>query len=95
MNLLTKEQQESSENSKNCYVCKNKFGNKYWRNKKYHKVRDNCHYTGSYRGAVRSICNSKNNVPKKMPTVFHNGSNYDYHLIIKELPEVFKNHLLL
>ena len=46
MNLLTKEQQESSENSKNCYICKDKFINKYWRNKKYHKVRDNFHYTG-------------------------------------------------
>ena len=24
------------------------------------------------------------------PTVFHNGSNYDYHFIIKELAEEFK-----
>ena len=25
--------------------------------KKYHKVRDHCHYTGKYRGAVHSIFN--------------------------------------
>ena len=27
---------------------------------------------------------------KKIPIVFHNGSNYDYHFIIKELTEEFK-----
>ena len=27
----------------------------------------------------------------KVPIVFHNGSNYDYHFIIKELAEEFKN----
>ena len=25
------------------------------------------------------------NEPNEIPIVFHNGSNYDYHLIIKEL----------
>ena len=29
MNLLTKEQQESYENAKICYICKEKFENKY------------------------------------------------------------------
>ena len=29
-------------------------------------------------------------VPKKNPIAFHNGSNYDYHFIIKELGEEFK-----
>ena len=33
--------------------------------KKYHKVIDNCHNTGDYRGARHSICNLKYNVPKK------------------------------
>ena len=53
--------------------------------KNHQKVRDHCHYTGKYRGAVHSICNSKFNVPNEFPVVFHNGSNYDYHFIIKEL----------
>ena len=43
-----------------------------------------------YRGAAHSICNSKSSVPKKIPLVFHNGSNYDYHFVIKELAEWFK-----
>ena len=25
--------------------------------KKHHEVRDHCHYTGKYRGAVHDICN--------------------------------------
>ena len=59
-------------------------------NKKYHKVRDHCHYTGKYRGAVRSTCNLRYKTPKEIPVVFHNGSRYDYHFIIKELAEEFK-----
>ena len=40
MKLLTKEQQESYENRKSCYICKEKFENKYSKDKKYCKVRD-------------------------------------------------------
>ena len=40
------------------------------------KVRDHCHYTSEYRGAVDSIFNLKFSVPKEIPIVFHNGSNY-------------------
>ena len=29
-------------------------------------------------------------MPKKISILFHNGSNYDYHFIIKELAEEFK-----
>ena len=87
MKLLTKEQQESYGNVKICYICKEKFENKYFKDKKYCKVRDRCHYTGEYRGAAHSICSLKYIVPKKASVVFHNGSNYDYHFIIKELAE--------
>ena len=57
--LLTKEQQESYENAKICYICKENFENKYLKDKKYRKVRDHSHYTGEYRGAAHSICNLK------------------------------------
>ena len=43
------------------------------------KVRDHCHYTGKYRGAAHSACNLQYKVPKSIPAVFHNGSNYDFH----------------
>ena len=67
MKLLTKEQQESYENVKICYICKTKkkkIENKYLKNKKYLRVRNHCHYTGKYKGAVHSICNLKHSVPK-------------------------------
>ena len=93
--LLTKKQQESYENAKICYICKGKLQNKYVKDKKYCKVRDHCHYTGEYKGAVQSICTLEYSVPKKFPVAFHNGSNYDYHFIIKESAEEFfkKNYL--
>ena len=43
-----------------------------------------------YRGAVHDICNLRYKIPKEIPVVFHNGSTYDYHLIIKELAEEFE-----
>ena len=39
---------------------------------------------------VYSICNLRFNVPNEIPDAFHNGSNYDYHLIIKELANEFE-----
>ena len=64
MKLFTKEQQESYENSKIRYICKEKFENEYLKDRKYRKVRDHCHYTGEFRGVVQSICNLKYSVPK-------------------------------
>ena len=36
---------------------------------------------GIYRCTTHSIWDLKSNVPKGIPVVFHNGSNYDYHFI--------------
>ena len=58
--------------------------------KNYDKVRDHCHYTGKYRGAAHKICNLPYNTPRQVPVIFHNGSNYDYHFIIKGLAEEFE-----
>ena len=52
MKLLKNKQQEPYENTKNSYICKEKFEDKYIKGKKYCKVRDYCHYTGEYRGVV-------------------------------------------
>ena len=76
MNLFTKQQQESYKNAKICYIWKEKYVKKCLKDKKSRKVRDYCHYTGEYRGAVHNICNSKQIVLKKVPIVFHNGSMF-------------------
>ena len=60
----------------------------------YCKFRDHCHYTGKYRGTAHSICNLKYSVPKQSTIAFHNGSNYDYHFIIKELAEEFEKQFI-
>ena len=39
---------------------------------------------------IAYICNLKYSAPKKIPMVFHNGSNNDYHFIIKKLAGEFK-----
>ena len=62
--LLTKEQQESHENSKTCYIYKEKFKDKYLKDKIFCKGRDHCHDSGEYRGAGNITCNSKVSVPK-------------------------------
>ena len=90
MRLLTKEQQESYENAQICYICKEKFENKYVKDEKYCTVRYHWHYAGEYRCAAHSICNLKYSVPKQIPVGLHNGSNYDYHFIIINLAEEFK-----
>ena len=59
--ISTKEQQESYENAKFCYICKEKFQNKYLKDRKYRKVRDHCHYTEG----AHSIFNLKYRVRKK------------------------------
>ena len=45
MKLLTTEQQESYENAKICYICKEKFRNKSLKDKKDRQFRNYCHYT--------------------------------------------------
>ena len=45
MKSLTKEQQESYENGKICYICQEKFETEYAKDKKYRQVKDHCHFT--------------------------------------------------
>ena len=42
------------------------------------------------RGAAHNICNLRYTVPKKIPIVFHNGSTYDYHFVVKKLVKEFE-----
>ena len=55
MKLLTKERQKSYENAKIYHICKEKFKNKYQKDRKYCKDRDHCHYTGAYRALLQTL----------------------------------------
>ena len=81
---LTDEENKSYKKQKVCNICKKGFSTDD-NNKKYHKVRDHCHYKGKCRGAAQSICNFRNQTPKEILAVFYNGSTYDYLFIINEL----------
>ena len=82
----TKEDLEEYKKATVCWICKETF-------KKYNKdsddnkikVRDHDHYTGKYRGTAHKDCNLKLKIPKFIPIIFHNGSGYDFHLIIEAL----------
>ena len=47
---------------------------------------------GKYRGAAHNVCHLRYKVPTEIPVVFHNGSTYDYHFIIKELVKEFEGN---
>ena len=86
---LTTKEKIYHNKQKICYICKKEFNNN---DKKNYKVGDHCHYTGKYRGAAHNICNFRYKVPKEIPIVFHNGSTYDYHFIVKELVKEFEGN---
>ena len=85
---LTKKEEKHHNKQKVCYICKKEF-NTDDIDKKHIKVKDHCHYAGKYRGVAHNICNLRYRIPKEIPIVFHNGSTYDYHFIIKELVKEF------
>ena len=78
---LTNKEIKSYEKQKVCQICREKFCND--KNKK--KVKDHCHYTAKFRAAVHSECNLRYKVTKEISVVFHNGSIYDDHFIIKKI----------
>ena len=54
---LIKEEKKIHREQKACSICNKGFStDDNNNNKKYHKVRDHCHYTGKYRGAAHNIC---------------------------------------
>ena len=60
---LTKEEKKIHRKQKVCHIGKKGFSTND-DNKKYHKVKDHCHYTGKYRGAAHNICNLRYKIPK-------------------------------
>ena len=91
---LTKEENKSYKEQETCHICEEKFfidkDDENYKNKR--KVKDHCHVTGKFRGAVHSKCNLNYKVPKYIPVIIHNAS-YDTYFIINQLGEEFKGEL--
>ena len=83
---LTEDEKAVYCKEKVCYICRDRLSTND-DNKKYYKVRDHCHYTGKYRETAHNGCNLRYKTSKEIAVVFHNGSTYDYHVIIQELAE--------
>ena len=88
---LPEKELNSHQNATKCYICRKKFTHKVAKDKNHQKLRGHCHFAGKYRGAGHSICNLRFDKPIAVSVVFHNGSNYDYHFIMKELVYEFKS----
>ena len=74
---LTRAEQKSFDEAENCHICNKEL--------KEDKVRDQCHFTGQYRGAAHNSCNLQCRKPMILPVIFHNLQGYDAHLFIKQL----------
>ena len=90
MQPLPKEEQKAYDNARYCHICKKVLG----KHKNHKKVRDHDHYTGKFRSAAHSICNLRYSMQKiDVPVIFHNGSNYDFNLLIEEFAKEYKSDI--
>ena len=92
---LTPEEKSEYKKAKHCHICEGKFNtheeSKHYTNNR--KVLDHDHYTGKYRGAAHSICNLRYETQREIPVILHNGSSYDFHIIIKEIANEFRTDM--
>ena len=75
--IFGREEKIIQASSDHCYLCRKNFATKK------EKLKDFNYYTGEYLGACHYSCQSKQ--PNFIPIFFHNLSNYDSHLFIKNL----------
>ena len=96
-NDLTTSQEENYNNSDKCYFCNKEFCNDL-KNKDYfrfEKVITHDPYIGKYIGASHSICNLRYKSQKYIPVMIHNGSNYDFKLLVRYIAEHFRKDIYL
>ena len=73
------EKEELFQSSSTCWICKKliEYDDE--------KVRDHCHITRKFRGAIHWSCNINLQLNKKVPVIFCNLRGYNSHLIFYEL----------
>uniref|UniRef100_A0ABD2WCX1 DNA-directed DNA polymerase n=1 Tax=Trichogramma kaykai TaxID=54128 RepID=A0ABD2WCX1_9HYME len=81
MTPLTIDQELEFRAAEKCHICNGEFSKR----KNLRCVRDHCHFSGEYRGPAHNECNLEYQDSRQIPIFFHNLSNYDAHIFIKEL----------
>ncbi len=79
---LTKENEASHIEAKQCMLCNEDFTTSNW------KVRDHDHRTGESRGACHDKCNFNYFQNRYLPIFVHNLRGYDSHIILKQAFEI-------
>ena len=74
---VNKKRTKITPKQQNVTFLEKKNQNKFAKDNSHQKIRDLWHYTGKYRGSVRSICSLRFTVTNEIPVIFLNGSNYD------------------
>ena len=82
--VFGKKETKLHEEQTHCYLCHELFSSDH---KKGHKVRDHCHFTGQYRGALHNLCNLSLKHSWKIPVRLHNLTGYDSRLFVRELAQ--------
>ena len=77
--IMSEEEEHLFQQSNSCWICKKLIDNDE------EKVRDHCHVTGKFRGAIHRKCNINFQLTKNIPVIFPNLRVYDSHLIFNEL----------
>lgn len=77
---MTEEDNQQYNTATICYICEKDLGED--------KVRDHCHFTGKFRGAVHNSCSLQCRKPVVLPVIFYNLRGYDAHLFIKQLSKI-------
>ena len=76
--MIAKKDNEDFKNSTKCWICDNDYVNSDV------QVRDRCHINGKYRVPADRDCNINVKSNQKIPVVYFNLKNYNYHLILQE-----------
>ena len=90
---ISPNQQRKFQKATKCWICGDKLviDKGHQDHEKKQPVRDLCHFTGKYRGPAHNECNRQFRKPKFTPIFFHNLSDYDSHLFIKNLSKTQGN----
>ena len=76
--IMSEEEEHLFQQSNSCWICKKLIDNDE------EKVRDHCHLTGKFRGAVHWDCNINFHLTNTVPVIFRNLRAYDSLLIFNE-----------